>query len=101
MNFKNIIITAGAIVSSAYVGKAVASTVTPHNITSLKQSASYEHRTSHLSKQPNAPRLVSPAQYQRLQMLMTHDDHPHKSMFKTHKTMKKASVKKSVSSQKP
>ncbi|GHE84357.1 collagenase [Thalassotalea profundi] len=91
MNFKNIIITAGAIVSSAYAGNVVASTEKPNNITSLKQSASFEHRTSHLSKQPNAPRLVSPVQYQRLQSLMTHDDHAHKPLLNLKKINNKPS----------
>ena len=95
MNLKNKIMTAGAIITSVYACGVAAENVKPNAITSLKQSANYEHRTSHLSKEPNAPRLVSPAQYERLQRLMSHDLKP-QIQTKTHKLSDKASSKSSM-----
>lgn len=95
MNLKNTIITAGAIITSVYASGVAAENVKPNAITSLNQSASYEHRKSHLSKEPNAPRLVSPAQYERLQRLMSHDVKP-ELHTKKHKLSDKISSKSAM-----
>ncbi|XQW84176.1 collagenase [Thalassotalea piscium] len=91
MNFNKNIIVLGVVLSSVYASSVTAETEKPNEITSFKQSASFEHRKSHLSKEPNAPRLVSPAQYERLQQLMTRDKTLKQSISTRLSTKKSAS----------